>query len=261
MNKVSVIRMVVLDLDMISMELPEVTFQNVIRWGSASAMMFGGVVPFIPQYADIKRSSNVEGFSTFVCLTLLVANILRIMFWFGKFYEFPLLFQSIIMIFTMIVMMHLCVTVKNKTEIIASKSRTFTDFDTRYFWKWTDFASYLQFLLFFVAFLTLMNFMFLESTFYVETVGFLAVFAEACLGIPQFYKNFQNKSTIGMSKKMVGFWTMGDIFKTVYFILRAAPAQFWICGVLQISVDLSIFAQVLYYGGFQGRIMSKSAVS
>lgn len=277
---------------MISMELPEVTFQNVIRWGSASAMMFGGVVPFIPQYADIKRSSNVEGFSTFVCLTLLVANILRIMFWFGKFYEFPLLFQSIIMIFTMIVMMHLCVTVKNKTEIIASKSRTFTDgkkclktedcysshatscchattvpgrtfldFDTRYFWKWTDFASYLQFLLFFVAFLTLMNFMFLESTFYVETVGFLAVFAEACLGIPQFYKNFQNKSTIGMSKKMVGFWTMGDIFKTVYFILRAAPAQFWICGVLQISVDLSIFAQVLYYGGFQGRIMSKSAVS
>lgn len=74
----------------------------------------------------------------------------------------------------------------------------FLDFDTRYFWKWTDFASYLQFLLFFVAFLTLMNFMFLESTFYVETVGFLAVFAEACLGIPQFYKNFQNKSTIGM---------------------------------------------------------------
>ncbi|CAI9714916.1 Hypothetical predicted protein [Octopus vulgaris] len=290
---VSLLRMVVLDLDMISMELPEVSFQNIIRWGSASAMMFGGVVPFIPQYADIKRSANADGFSTFVCLTLLVANILRIMFWFGKFYEFPLLFQSIIMILTMIVMMHLCVTVKQKSEIIASKSRTFTadgkkclkteecysshttscchantlpgrtflDFDTRYFWKWTDFASYLQFLIFFVAFLTLMNFLFLESTFYVETVGFLAVFAEACLGVPQFYKNFQNKSTVGMSKKMVGFWTLGDVFKTVYFILRAAPAQFWICGVLQISIDLSIFAQVLYYGGFQGRIMSKSAVS
>ena len=33
---------------------------------------------------------------------------------------------------------------------------------------------------------------------FVETVGFLAVFTEACLGVPQFYRNARNKSTYGM---------------------------------------------------------------
>lgn len=49
------------------------------------------------------------------------------------------------------------------------------------------------------------------------------------------------------SKKMVGFWTMGDIFKTGYFIVREAPPQFWICGMLQVSIDISIFLQVYIY--------------
>lgn len=42
-------------------------------------------------------------------------------------------------------------------------------------------------------------------------------------------------------------WTSGDIFKTVYFILRNAPTQFWLCGTLQISIDLAILFQVVYY--------------
>lgn len=45
------------------------------------AMVIGSVVPYIPQYFTIKQSQNTEGFSLYVCLTLLVANILRIMFW------------------------------------------------------------------------------------------------------------------------------------------------------------------------------------
>ncbi len=34
-------------------------------------------------------------------------------------------------------------------------------------------------------------------------IGFLAVFCEALLGIPQFLRNFRLKSTEGMSVKMV----------------------------------------------------------
>lgn len=45
-------------------------------------MVIGSVVPYIPQYFTIKQSQNTEGFSLYVCLSLLVANILRIMFWF-----------------------------------------------------------------------------------------------------------------------------------------------------------------------------------
>lgn len=55
--------------------------QQLVSWGAAGAMVFGGVVPYIPQYRDIRRTQNAEGFSTYVCLVLLVANILRILFW------------------------------------------------------------------------------------------------------------------------------------------------------------------------------------
>lgn len=37
-----------------------------------------------------------------------------------------------------------------------------------------------------------------------------------------------------MSITMVIFWTIGDMFKTGYFIFRDAPTQFWICGTLQV---------------------------
>lgn len=55
-------------------------FNNLVAWVAAGAMVFGGVVPYIPQYRDIRLTQNAEGFSTYVCLVLLVANILRILF-------------------------------------------------------------------------------------------------------------------------------------------------------------------------------------
>lgn len=58
-----------------------VPLHRLVSWGAAGAMVFGGVVPYIPQYRDIRRTQNAEGFSTYVCLVLLVANILRILFW------------------------------------------------------------------------------------------------------------------------------------------------------------------------------------
>jgi len=39
---------------------------------------------------------------------------------------------------------------------------------------------------------------FQTSFIFVETVGFMAVFVEACLGVPQFLKNYKNQTTRGM---------------------------------------------------------------
>ena len=64
-----------------SVKMPEITILNLINWVAAGAMIFGGAVPFIPQYLDIRRTHNAEGFSMFVCLNLIVANVLRILFW------------------------------------------------------------------------------------------------------------------------------------------------------------------------------------
>lgn len=52
-----------------------------LSWVSSCLMVVGGIIPYIPQYQEIKKTSNTEGFSTWVCLVLLVANILRIFFW------------------------------------------------------------------------------------------------------------------------------------------------------------------------------------
>ena len=48
---------------------------------SSLAMIFGCVLPYVPQYRTIYKERSCAGFSTYVCLTLLIANILRIAFW------------------------------------------------------------------------------------------------------------------------------------------------------------------------------------
>jgi len=112
-----------------------------VQWIAAGAMIFGGVVPYIPQYRDIARSQNTDGFSPMVCFVLLMANTLRILFWFGRHFELPLLAQSIIMVFAMSLMQELCVRV---TKPQTATSHFFLDFDFRYFWQWSRFLDYVQ---------------------------------------------------------------------------------------------------------------------
>ena len=105
----------------------------------------------------IKQTQNAEGFSNYVCLTLLVANILRIEFWLGKRFEIPLLLQSIVMILCMLIMLELWTRVHAQTllrrravpadiECISTSKEQlteeaihmrFTDFKVDYFWRWT----------------------------------------------------------------------------------------------------------------------------
>ncbi|CAH1397248.1 unnamed protein product [Nezara viridula] len=232
-------------MDYILEEVQEITLPKVIKWISSTVMIFGGVAPFIPQYREIKRKNDAEGFSLYVCLALLIANTLRILFWFGKRYELPLLAQSMIMNIMMLLMIHLCVKVKNRSQIIRGPDRVFTDFDWKYFWAWTDFQSYIDFLLVVSLVMSLLTFLLLDFIIYVEILGFLALFMEAMLAVPQLVKNFKSKSTEGMSILMVLMWTVGDVFKTTYFILREAPAQFWLCGSLQVLIDVTILGQLI----------------
>ncbi|XP_012225878.1 solute carrier family 66 member 2 isoform X3 [Linepithema humile] len=213
----------------------ELNLKNITNCVASGAMIFGAIVPYVPQYKEIKRKEDAEGFSLYVCLTLLVANTLRILFWFGKHYELPLLLQSMLMIVAMFVMIKLCINVQNRTQIIKVKERVltddtesfnFTDLDARFFWKWTDFKSYLGFMILFAS---------------------IALLIEAMLGVPQFLRNSANKSTVGMSIAMVAMWTVGDIFKTCYFVLRDTPIQFQVCGALQVTIDIAILAQVYLY--------------
>ncbi|XP_034498015.1 solute carrier family 66 member 2 isoform X6 [Ailuropoda melanoleuca] len=192
-----------------------VPLHQLVSWGAAGAMVFGGVVPYIPQYRDIRRTQNAEGFSTYVCLVLLVANILRILFWFGRHFESPLLWQSVVMILTMFLMLKLCTDVRvagelhvkrrffaaadNKDEEVKfPPRRSYLDFDPHYFWHWSSFGDYVQCVLAFTGVAGYVTYLSIDSALFVETLGFLAVLTEAMLGVPQLYRNYRHQSTEGM---------------------------------------------------------------
>lgn len=85
------------------------------------------------------------------------------------------------------------------------------------------------------------TYLLLPIDWFMEFVGFMALFIEAMLGSPQFLRNYKTKSTEGMSIQMVLMWLIGDLFKTCYFVFRDAPAQFWICGTLQVRILFSFY--------------------
>ncbi|XP_072426936.1 solute carrier family 66 member 2 isoform X2 [Chiloscyllium punctatum] len=208
-------------------------------WIAAVAMMFGGVVPYIPQYRDIKRTQNAEGFSIYVCLVLLVANILRILFWFGRYFEPPLLLQSIIMIITMLVMLKLCTAVRvaselttrrraftdNKDEEVKTPRKFFLDFDLQYFWLWSRFIDYIQCVLAFTVVAAYITYLLIDSSLFVETLGFFAVFTEAMLGTPQLYRNYENKSTEGMRWRRVVRCKLARLLLTTVLKPDASPQE------------------------------------
>ncbi|KAK1337551.1 hypothetical protein QTO34_002183 [Cnephaeus nilssonii] len=249
-----------------------VPLHQLVSWGAAGAMVFGGVVPYIPQYRDIRRTQNAEGFSTYVCLVLLVANILRILFWFGRHFESPLLWQSIVMIITMLLMLKLCTEVRVANELNV-KRRFFAAADNKdEEVKVPPRRSYLALMKSFIGshsfvvdtlrpspLLALEQLCGLPAVcpglhghrrlrhipvhrlaLFVETLGFLAVLTEAMLGVPQLYRNHRYQSTEGMSIKMVLMWTSGDTFKMAYFLLNGAPLQFSVCGLLQVMNGLAV---------------------
>ena len=128
---------------------------------------FGGIIPFIPQYQRIQRKRSDRGFSTTVCLILLIANILRIEFWMLKRFSIALLLQSLSMITAQLMLLELCIRVRSSDsrdkltvgeslglqEMPSSKRKTDKQAPKRFwnnplgtnFWAWPNFADYVGF--------------------------------------------------------------------------------------------------------------------
>lgn len=210
-------------------------------------MILGGSLPYLPQYLQMREEKTSEGFSMKLCLVLLIANILRIAFWFGKFYETPLLIQSIVMIVTMLIMLEICIRLRKDLPISVDNTCHFLDLDPQSFWTWNSFSDYLQCILSIVLLVAGATYLGLANDAYVETIGTLSLCIEATLAMPQLCKNFRSGSTRGMNAKMVIMWFLGDSFKTLYFVLRGSPVQFLMCGSVQILVDMLILYQVMSY--------------
>mgnify|MGYP002388118781 CR=1 FL=1 len=85
------------------------------------------------------------------------------------------------------------------------------------------------------------------STTFVELVGYFALSIESTLGVPQMLQNWKTKSSDGVSLVMIMSWFLGDVFKTVYFVMQAAPLQFVLCGLTQLAVDTVVLGQYMVY--------------
>jgi len=120
------------------------------------------------------------------------------------------------------------------------------------FWHWTDLMSYIECTCAFTVVMGFLMYLFVDCPIFVESIGYTSLMMEACLALPQLIKNFNSKSTVGMSYMMVLLWAGGDLFKTGYFIIKQTPAQFIMCGVIQVTIDMLIMGQVAIYKSTPG---------
>ena len=58
---------------------------------------------------------------------------------------------------------------------------------------------------------SILMFFLIDFSPFVETVGFLAVFTEAMLGVPQFYRNFKNRFSFLRIREILMFFFNGQI--------------------------------------------------
>lgn len=181
------------------------------------------------------------------------------MFWFGHQFEAPLLIQSFVMITVMVVMMEICIRVriKNPAYTISGRTRHLRENEPMAageasarrckFWNWDDYLSYVGFISLFTLLIGSTTYFMKDNYFYTEGLGCLALFTESMLALPQLMRNFRKKSTEGMSVEMVVMWLSGDLYKTLYFVIRRSPVQFYVSSAIQVTVDILILCQVFWY--------------
>lgn len=212
-------------------------------------MILCPVVGYVDQYKSMANSGSIQGFSPKVCAVLLASNVLRIFFWTCKRFDTTLLYQSIVMIFAMIVLLELCVRLQRKSKPYVPFN---IDSLVDNFWEWSDFTAYLWVLGLLVTTAFLLTAIFIDVPLYVELLGLLSLSIEAFVPYPQLRTIMKTKSSQGFSLLVLGTWFIGDSFKTFYFIYEKSPIQFILCGAVQLSIDCLILIFMFKYEGAAG---------
>lgn len=224
---------------------------DVIRSLASFMYSFGGIVPFYPQYHRIRNTRNSKGFSTTVCLILLIAMILRIQFWMLKHFHVALLLQSVSMIGAQLLLLDLCISVRAEKETLEDNTlrskQTFWTSPINHFWSWSEFSDYVSFILFFSIVTGTISKFFSFSSIYAEIIGSASVTVEAIILIPQCIQNYERQSTEGLSYAMIVMWTGGDFLKLTYLTASEVPVQFVICAITQCSIDVIVMLQISLY--------------
>jgi len=204
-------------------------------------MIIAPTFGYFAQILTFRSLQTSKGFSKTISLILIVSNILRIFFWFGKRFYWALLAQSIAMILMQIYLLYESLKYTNLNKYMSV-------FDYKNFWEWPFIIDYVFFIICFIIILCLLvNIITFQNLIFVELLGSLSAMVEASLAIPQIISNFKHKSTESLSTFLVANWLLGDIIKTFYFLKTFSPIQLVLCGIFQIIIDIGIIFQIFIY--------------
>lgn len=229
-------------------------FSSIIKYSADILMIFIPSIGYIFQAMKFKQTKSSKGFARFLCLLLLIANILRVFFWFGKKFSLPLLFQAIIVIISQIYLIH--VYLEYQEDLPMKTEKTMNEYLTNWketlspkkIWNWNDEIEYYKFILFIIVFLSIIcTVVGTKNLRFYEILGTLSVSCETFIELPQIKENCMIKNTKNLSGTMVFMWFVGDLFKTTYNLMYKSPMQMIIGGIIMNCEDIILSSQVLVY--------------
>ncbi|KAK3633008.1 hypothetical protein LTR22_020326 [Elasticomyces elasticus] len=189
---------------------------------------------------------------------MLVSSVLKVFYWFGARFDFPLLIQANVMILVQIVMLH--VALQNRPPFGAQHSLNQPFAEAKEggvmvnrpfnFWQWRSRKPYWKFLAYYTAILAVLQCLIGTSPSYIAIQGYVALGVEAVLPIPQILENRRIRSCKGFRLSVLVNWLIGDVFKMTYFFLSAGaiPWAFKLCGLFQAGCDSYLGIQYWMYG-------------
>lgn len=229
-------------------------FSSIIKYSADILMIFIPSIGYIFQAMKFKQTKSSKGFARFLCLLLLIANILRVFFWFGKKFSLPLLFQAIIVIISQIYLIH--VYLEYQEDLPMKTEKTMNEYLTNWketlspkkIWNWNDEIEYYKFILFIIVFLSIIcTLVGTKNLQFYEILGTLSVSCETFIELPQIKENCMIKNTKNLSGTMVFMWFVGDLFKTTYNLMYKSPMQMIIGGIIMNCEDIILSSQFLVY--------------
>lgn len=217
----------------------------VVDWATNAFIIAGVAWPYIPQARQIWATKNHAGFSLSASLIIIAANTMRVAYWFGARFTSVFLVQSLVAILAQLCMIGVVTAAARSAE--PERPRRSICSRESSFWAWSDLGSFVAASALFAAALAALQLLLGGQSWYVESLGVAALGLEALLPLPQAVRNFQRKSTAGLSTLLIVAWLGGDVFKTLISLQRAAPWPFVACGLFQGCVDLIILAQIFLF--------------
>lgn len=217
--------------------------------------IFSASLPYYFQLKKFKETQNSEGYSLKVSIVIIISSIIRVVFWFGKFYRISLLFQSILLIVIQIFLIRESVKHRIKPNDSPLENLSIEEIQSEFlnldnFLNWSRFSFYVVALLIFLLMLFLITDEFgLDNIYYVEFLGIMNAVFESILALPQILENKRTRNVANLSWVLIGSWFLGDFIKTYFFIITSSPVQFILLGVTQVSLNFVIVYQVIIYSG------------